>query len=532
MRRLLERTLRSKVALRMAILFVACAVAPLVGLALVTINQTTNQLREQARSQLHFDVKASAMSALERLNLVEATLRVAGEAVAGSRDAAVPGAVQQLADTLGGSAPRLAYFPAHGAPRMIRGQLAMPVLTPLQADHLATAGRLLVNAPAPEERSEILLVRVSSGGGGVVAAALNHRGLFELDEDQLPPFSDLCVIQERLQAICSAGAPDDVATRAQPAQYGQVITETSQGPFYVATWTIPLRGTHAASAWTAMMMRPESAVLGPLRIFVRDFWLVLVLSVLVVTLVAISQVRRQLLPVASLAEGTRRMAQRDFDRPVRVRSGDEFEELGQSFNALAVELKRQFADLEAFNLGTLAALARAIDAKSPWTAGHSERVTQLAVALAVELRLPLEEIEDLRRGGLIHDIGKLGTPPGILDKVGPLTDAEVQVMRAHTRQGVHILEPIPGYARLLPIVGQHHERWDGQGYPDGLAGEQIARTARVLSVADVCDALRSDRPYRRGMAWSELLKHVQERAGTQFDPTVVDALLRLPKPDN
>jgi putative nucleotidyltransferase with HDIG domain len=306
--------------------------------------------------------------------------------------------------------------------------------------------------------------------------------------------------------------------------------ESSRGRFFVATWTLPLRGTYATGSWIVMMMRPESAVLGPVRPFVRDFWLVLVLSVLVVTLVAIGQVRRQLLPVASLAEATRRMARRDFDEPIRVRSGDEFEELGQSFNMLAVELKRQFSELEAFNLGTLAALARAIDAKSPWTAGHSERVTSLAVALATEMGLPADEIDDLSRGGLIHDIGKLATPAGILDKVGPLTDEELRVMQEHTRRGVHILEPIPGYARLLPMVGQHHERWDGTGYPHGLRGEAIARTARVLAVADVCDALRSDRPYRKGMAWPELVQFVRERSGTQFDPAVVKALVRLPAP--
>jgi putative nucleotidyltransferase with HDIG domain len=530
MRRLLERTLRSKVALRMAILFVACAVIPLVGLALITVNQMTDKLRKQALGQLHYDVKSAAMGALERLSLIEATLRVAGAAVAEAPEGTIPPAVAHLAQTLGAATPVLAYFPDHGSPRVVRGRLNRPELNQDQARHLANTGRLIVTVASAGGSQQILLVRVDTSGGGTAAAALNHRALFALDEDQLPPFSDLCVVQDRLAASCSVGAPDDVVRQVRVAPTGRDVTPTVDGPFFVATWTIPLRGSYATEAWTTMMMRPESAVLGPVRPFVRDFWLVLVLSVLVVTLVALSQVRRQLLPVASLAEATRRLAQRNFDEPVRVHSGDEFQELGQSFNMLAVELKRQFSDLEAFNLGTLAALARAIDAKSPWTAGHSERVTRLAVALAKEVGLSADEIEDLRRGGLIHDIGKLGTPAGILDKVGSLTDAELRIMQAHTRQGVHILEPIPGYARLLPIVGQHHERWDGSGYPDGLKGEAIARTARVLAVADVCDALRSDRPYRKSMAWSELVQFVRERSGTQFDPSVVDALLRLPPP--
>ncbi len=514
----------------MAVLFVACAVVPLVGLALITINQTTNKLREQAWDRLHFDVKASAMGALERLSLVEAALRVAGAAMADAPEGTIPPAIERLAQTIGPSAPQLAYFPQFGPPRMIRGRLDRPELSDRQWQSFLSAGRLIVTRRFSGGSQQILLVRVEGAGRGMAAGTLNHRALFELDEDQLPPFSDFCVFPDRLMATCSVGAPDDVVRQVREAPTGRVVAETTAGRFFVATFTFPVQGSHGSEAWNTMMMRPESAILGPLRPFVRDFWLVLVLSVLVVTLVAISQVRRQLLPVASLAEATRRMAKRDFDEPVRVTSHDEFQELGQSFNALAVELKRQFSELEAFNLGTLAALARAIDAKSSWTAGHAERVARLAVAIATEMGLSDGEIEDLRRGGLIHDIGKLGTPPGILDKVGPLTDAEIDVMQQHARRGVHILEPIPGYTRLLPIVGQHHDRWDGSGYPDGLKGEAIARTARVLAVADVCDALRSERPYRQAMSWPELVEIVRARSGTQFDPAVVDALLRLPKP--
>jgi putative nucleotidyltransferase with HDIG domain len=307
----------------------------------------------------------------------------------------------------------------------------------------------------------------------------------------------------------------------------QAPGDSQLGEYFVRTWALPLRASHLGDPWVVVMLRPKDVVLGPLRRFVRDFWMVLALSILVVTWISLSQVRRHLEPLAALVGATQRLARREFDRPVEVQSGDEFEDLGKAFDGLALELKRQFAQLEAFNLGTLAALGRAIDAKSPWTSGHSERVTRLAVALAEEMQLPADEIEDLRRAGLIHDIGKLATPPGILEKPGSLTPEELRIMREHTLKGVHILEPIPMYERLLPVVGQHHERWDGRGYPHGLAGTAIARTARVLAVADVCDALGSDRPYHRAMAQAEVLEHVRLRSGTQFDPDVVEALVRL-----
>lgn len=527
MRRLLDRTLHSKVARRMALLFIGCAVVPLAGLTLLTISTTTTHLEEEAWARLHHEVKASAMGALERLSLLEGTLRVVGAAIDGAPSASTPPAVERLGETLGAATPALAYFPTHGPGRPIRGQLPLPPLDDADRRQLLAAGRLLVTLPPPSEARHVLLVRVDvPGGGGIAAAAVNHRALFELDADQLPPYSELCVVQGVRELACSAGAPSEVVRQLTSTTPDRVV-ETEAGAFFVSVWTIPLKASYGAEPWTAIMISPEATVLGPLRLFVRDFWLVLTISILIVALVAISQVRRQLGPVALLAQATRRMALRDFDRPVQVWTGDEFEELGRSFNALAAELKRQFADLEAFNLGTLAALARAIDAKSPWTAGHSERVTRLAVALAVEMDLPADEIADLRRGGLIHDIGKLATPAQILDKAGRLTDDERRIVEEHTRRGVHILEPIPGYERLLPIVGQHHERWDGAGYPDKLKGTAIARTARVLAVADVCDALRSDRPYRKGMAWPEVVASVQAQSGRHFDPAVVEALVRL-----
>jgi putative nucleotidyltransferase with HDIG domain len=195
--------------------------------------------------------------------------------------------------------------------------------------------------------------------------------------------------------------------------------------------------------------------------------------------------------------------------------------------AIALSRARLIEELAQNDLGTLTALARTVDTNSPWTAGHSERVTDLAMNLGRELGLPPDEIDQLHRGGLLHDIGKIGVPSSILDKPGKLTEEEFAVIRKHPSKGAEILEPIPNLQKIVPIVSQHHERFDGQGYPNGLSGESISLHARILTVADAVDALVSDRPYRPGWTREKVLAYTRENAGRQFDPVVVEALVRI-----
>jgi putative nucleotidyltransferase with HDIG domain len=187
-------------------------------------------------------------------------------------------------------------------------------------------------------------------------------------------------------------------------------------------------------------------------------------------------------------------------------------------------LLQQLADL---HIGTLTALARAIDAKSAWTSGHSERVTAFALRIAKAMGLPQKELDNLYRGGLLHDIGKIGIPPGILDKPGKLTPEETRLMREHVRIGARILEPIPGFQQIIPIVLQHHEWFDGSGYPDGIAGEAIDLNARIFALADCYDALTSERPYRPGLPHAQVMEMIRKETGTHFDPAVVKAFFRM-----
>jgi putative nucleotidyltransferase with HDIG domain len=185
--------------------------------------------------------------------------------------------------------------------------------------------------------------------------------------------------------------------------------------------------------------------------------------------------------------------------------------------------------LDELNWGTLKALARAIDANSKWTAGHSERVTELTLSIGRFLGLSRKDLDNLHRAALLHDIGKIGTPGKLIDKTEPLTDEEYRYIRQHPIIGARILEPIEAYAEVIPIVRQHHEWFNGQGYPDGLAGEAITLGARILAVADVYDALSSERPYRPGMTPEQAIGVIRERSGTHFDPLIVEAFLKAMK---
>ena len=193
---------------------------------------------------------------------------------------------------------------------------------------------------------------------------------------------------------------------------------------------------------------------------------------------------------------------------------------------VALTNARLVEELEQLNLGTLTALARAVDAKSHWTAGHSERVTRLATQIGETMGLGVRQLDILRRGGLLHDIGKIGVPGKLLDKTTRLSKEEYDIVRTHPTLGTRILEPISAYEDVLALIAQHHEWYDGSGYPAGLAGTKIVLEARVLAVADVFDALISDRPYRPGWELQRVISYIEEGAGRQFDPQVVQAFLQ------
>jgi putative nucleotidyltransferase with HDIG domain len=185
--------------------------------------------------------------------------------------------------------------------------------------------------------------------------------------------------------------------------------------------------------------------------------------------------------------------------------------------------------LEDPDLQVVATVGAAAEIKDRYMRGHPERTSERAAALAEEMGLSPERVRDIRIAGLLHDIGKVTVSEGILNKPGKLTRREFASIRDHPIVGATLVSQVRGFERLMPIVRHHHERFDGEGYPDGLTGEDIPLEARILSVVDVFDAMTHQRSYRKAQSQEEALAKIEDGAGTQFDPAVVKAFLALVK---
>ena len=176
---------------------------------------------------------------------------------------------------------------------------------------------------------------------------------------------------------------------------------------------------------------------------------------------------------------------------------------------------------------TVTVLAQAVEMRDEYTGNHTARVTAYASLIGQHLELSAKELHLIRIGTPLHDIGKIGIDDEILKKESKLTFEEFEIMKTHTVKGAKILEQIADLAEAIPIVRSHHERWDGGGYPDGLAGDKIDRLARIVAVADAFDAMTSERPYRRGMAAEAAFAEVERMLGKQFDPEAAAAFLSI-----
>ena len=232
----------------------------------------------------------------------------------------------------------------------------------------------------------------------------------------------------------------------------------------------------------------------------------------------------------SLAAMTRARA---FDDPVAHTGFSlEMDTLTESFNSMMRALRAAETETRSAYVGTIRALAMTLDARDPYTAGHSERVSALSVAVGRQMGLAEDEVDILRLGALLHDIGKIGVSDDVLRKAGPLTPEEYEAIKLHPTLGARILRSVPFLSPHIPIVELHHERPDGAGYPHRLRGDEIPLLARIVHVTDAFDAMTSARAYRPGRPATEALRELWRCAGSQFDAEVVQALANaLPSMD-
>jgi HAMP domain-containing protein len=657
--------LRTRIARRILFSFVLCALLPIVLLAFVAHRQVRSQLRLQSEARLREDAKSAGMALVQRLLVLHAELAVRGQGRVAPEPGAVPAPRSRFTSLrLAALDDPLLQKASERLPRLLSGE-------PVLYGGVSPAGAVLARNVGSADAPRIVLAEVAPEYLALAAEEVQA-----------------CFFDDRMAPIACPREHSGLILRALPAEVrygGRAEFEWSAGDTarIAAAWPVFLGASLGAPPWVAIASETRDAVFAPVRDFEALLLMAFLLALVVVVLLSNIQIRRSLEPVEHLQDGTRRIAGRDFEARVDIRSGDEFEQLGESFNAMAASLSLQFralaargeldravlssldretvvgavlergpqvvpctgmavvtiaeertvavariaigdgpvaeerwrlgraaatrlaqapeliattadlapllpaalsdqpdaahtvlplriggaiegwivfrhaaahaigederslardladqisvalsnahlvGELDQLRWGALRAFARAIDAKSPWTAGHSERVTSYAMAIGRRLALDARQLDLLQRGGLLHDVGKIGVPAEILDAARKLTPEEWAQMRAHPVIGARIVEPIAEFADVLPMVLYHHEKLDGSGYPEGLSGEGIPYFARILAVADVYDALTSDRPYRAGMDPMDALAIIRRDAGSHFDPDIALTFLEM-----
>lgn len=690
--------MRSVFARRMYGLFIICALLPICALAVISLVRVSQTIRADSMDRLRHVSKNAGMTIVEGLFLLETELHsIAGSIHDGSATDRKLLRSDQVADE---ERRFLAFtiFPVNGTGSALLGKpLPRPPSSSAVRQHLANKKALLFRDNRTH-KSERLFMAVALQPDlpeeGLLVAEINPTYLWTLVRHTLPPETELYVVDESGRPLfnSSAALPEFVSksiNKLHTSSVGQFEWKNQGQETLISYWSVFLDPLYHVDSWTVVASQGREAVFRPIRMFVRTFLLILFLTLIIVSYLSIILIRRNLIPLATLRKGANQLSQGDLNARVSFRSGDEFEELADTFNGMAEHLQQQFStlresgrivqdllsvhdregiirvalsaqdvavpcdamalsligpdiatvavtyshwktdvglgrqretvtvfaeddllllkrnagylhlcdgerfssllltmidkgvhdfyllpfflkgtlagvltvaycsipphiledltrarqitdeiavaldnirlidELNQMNWGTIRALANAVDAKSPWTAGHSERVTLLATEIGRAMGLTGQDLEQLHLAGMLHDIGKIAVPEAILDKPNKLTEEEYALIKTHPEVGARILKPISAYEQIIPMVDQHHEWFDGSGYPLGLSGSDICLGGRILAVADVFDALFSDRPYRGGWQQSRVLSFIGEKAGSQFDPDVVKILLAI-----
>ena len=679
-------------------LFICCALVPIGALAVLSFSQVTKQLNEQAKKRLQQSSKDAAMAITERLSFLTGEMKTVAFKLSMESSPVFHSPDKGVSENLKERFKGFAIINEEDENIVLFGHFQnIPQLTPQQKQHIQSGGTLVSDDHHSASTPQIFMsvaVDPKNSRRGILLGEIDPAYLWgPTNELPLPPMVEFCILDQSNKVLFSSlpGAfsfPGHMALQMTQTAMGQFEWVNGKKEYLASYRRVFMQPWFFTRQWTVVLSESKSDLLAPAAHFKKFFFLIILMSLWVVLLLSIIQIRKSMIPLEKLREGTKRIVLQDFNSQVTIKSGDEFEELAASFNTMANQLGKQFntlttmneidrailstlntekiidvvltrtrevlpcdhvsvtilhydtkiigwmytenskkdngrameifaltpeetqvlsdhpdtllvesdevtpsclapmvrsgikkflvipiilkqklsgfitlgwclkstphtkedlgrarqladqmgvalsnasliRELHELNWGVLAALARAIDAKSPWTAGHSERVTKLALKIGQVLGLTQEEMDVLHRGGLLHDIGKLGIPGDLLDKEGKLTKREEQHMHKHVHLGVRILEPIVAFAESIPIVSQHHECFDGKGYPKGLFGEDIRIGARILAVADSFDALTSDRPYRHAIDSMYAIEAIKQGAGSRYDPDVVQAFLEV-----
>lgn len=292
--------------------------------------------------------------------------------------------------------------------------------------------------------------------------------------------------------------------------------------------------SHLADGYNVgvIAMQDEKRALASVGEMRTQAWLISMAFAVLALIVGFIGARFMTSPLLRMVNAAKQIASGDLSTRVETNSITEIGTLGETFNFMTDKVEEQIGKLakaaeenrELF-VGTVKALAAAIDGKDKYTRGHSERVSRISVAIGKRLNMDPEELEKLRISALLHDIGKIAVDDSILKKPSALTDEEFEIMKTHPMKGYKIMSQIPAMKDFLPGMVMHHEMVNGKGYPHGLTGDQIPLQAKIVSVADTFDAMTIDRPYSKGMELQPALDRLRSFVGTRYQSDVVEALV-------
>lgn len=398
-------------------------------------------------------------------------------------------------------------------------------------------GGLIVAAPVGSEGTEVLgavLAFVSleplkkrfvsegleagGAGGGFLAYVVDRRGqlLFASDPAALPS-RDLSKIDLVREFMAQPIRLTKSYTRGEGKGARRVLGTLA---------TVP-----PPTDWGVIVEKEEASAFAAVAQMTRASTSLAALALVLVGLVALLVARFLSRPVLDLVEKVRSVAEGHFKQRVPVRGVYELAQLSATFNAMSDSIEKSVERLrlaarenQELFINSIRTLAAAIDAKDPYTRGHSERVARYSVMIARHMEMTPEEVRTVRLGALLHDIGKIGIDDRILRKPTALTGEEFEVMKTHPVKGAIIMGQIPQLKDVVPGIRHHHEKWAGGGYPEGLSGTGIPRIARIIAVADTFDAMTTTRPYQKAMPLPYVIERIQNFAGRSFDPEVTGAL--------
>jgi putative nucleotidyltransferase with HDIG domain len=694
----LRAQIKSRVGTRIAFLFIVCAMVPIALVLVFAYFRVLKQLDERAIFGLREESKRVASTIVERLTFLERDVGIIADTIVNGRELTKDASIVSETAVMPQPFTSVISVDADGeATSHLGNNQQVPALSDTDTLRLLQGGTVILTAKGAGSIREIHMVRtmdLTNPGRGRIYSIVNPDYLWNMFSDSKPIYiAQMCILDES-DSVVYAYAPRTTKfmreLKRNTEKSSSAVFELSEHGrnHIVAAWSPNLEYHFGIRKWTIVLSQPEDTLLDPILGLRREFLLLVLLSFWVVLFLTITEVRRRLIPLSELSVGTREIAETNFESRVDIRTGDEFEDLGESFNKMAETIGQQFKKLNAIgdvdhallsavsmddvakqaltglrdiysnrnvgvtlvgsngtarhqfyvaipgtrepvadqieplatqtiatltgnpggirfpvgrerpdylcpmdsndtqaifvmpiildnnlegmicmedtvnttpakdeehlchladqlalgianarlvgrlrkmNWGIVYALARAVDAKSSWTQGHSQRVTQVSLAIAREMGYGPKELEIMERGGLLHDIGKIGISASILDKPSKLTEKERMIIQEHPRIGRRIVEPIDVEDDVVNIVSQHHERFDGNGYPLGLSGYDISLSGRIAAVADCVDAVGADRPYRKAMDFSEVIDLVKSDADKAFDPEVVAAFCSIVK---